>query len=541
MNARGGGLKRGLLCGVAIALVVAGVAWIRGMSRGAGSTGEVAAAVAPAAPSVAPAPTPGPAAEKRSLSPRSLPRPTAPVERAPAPERAEPPPGTAAAAKPESGPEAHVTGRVVSAEDGSPIPGAEVATVSHGFLSRSRGETVRTGEDGRFSLDVAGNGRRQVLVTAPGYGPRVVKPTFEGAGATDLGDIALDLPAAVAGVVLDSTGAPVAAVKVEATSGMFGIQHAGAVADERGRFLLRDLPPGVIWLGADDEEAIEVGVSVELAAGELRHVVIGGRPQVVGRFVGNEDQDVVALRLDGVDPLVPIDGLRGLTIVEGRPEGGFAIGGLEPGLYWIGQQDAHAEVRVPPRGEPPVEVVIEPCFMAARVFPRATAVAPDRCSVLVVPDGAVERALAGDVRAQLALVVAASHSPQEDGAFLTRVPGPGRYQLFVRANGVGTARPVAAVAAGPTPPPPVLVEPVPCTEVTVRVAGAEDDEPILGVALDERGAAVAFAIDEDPDLWLVAGRYRIVALRLGGRRLESEVEVSGTGEVLVVLGEEAAD
>jgi len=149
-----------------------------------------------------------------------------------------------------------VAGRVLTPA-GEPVAGAQVALgepetslalLNEESLARAEidvlGETTRrgtTGEDGRFRLSVFGRGDMELRVRAPRYLERVDPVRVDGS-SVDLGDLALEEPFSIAGVVLSPGGAPVEGARVSAREpGKPWAVAASDDTDSRGRFALEGL------------------------------------------------------------------------------------------------------------------------------------------------------------------------------------------------------------------------------------------------------------------------------------------------------------
>jgi hypothetical protein len=167
-----------------------------------------------------------------------------------------------------------VVGRV-TAEDGSPVAGAEVILYTSFYQRRSRYDhrvreigRVYTGEDGGFDLrpvdlDTVHFGRDgEVLVTVrhPAYADLVAQRLagLQPGRDSDVGGLVLPAQSAVVqGRVLDRAGAPVAGAVVRASGRMNPVQYdksermvvlsacPSATTDGEGRYRLTDFAPGV--------------------------------------------------------------------------------------------------------------------------------------------------------------------------------------------------------------------------------------------------------------------------------------------------------
>jgi len=151
-----------------------------------------------------------------------------------------------------------VVGRVVD-EEGRPVVGAQVTMLSEGPSDLNR---ARTDASGEFRYPVETDRAVYFLAELEGLGtgglpPRPMTPDAE----MVLPDLVLRRGAAVAGVVVDRIGRPVAGVPVHATSlsgtdgyeverikAPAGTMHGSAMTDAAGRFRVTGLFPGDVKL-----------------------------------------------------------------------------------------------------------------------------------------------------------------------------------------------------------------------------------------------------------------------------------------------------
>jgi hypothetical protein len=139
---------------------------------------------------------------------------------------------------------ARVTGRVVDAA-GAPVAGADVFL---GGVSYPLG-TARTGGDGSFAFEHAGEGGNDVHAAKAGFAPGRASDVRPGAPRT----IVLARPAALSGRVLAQGGERPAAGALVRASGRSG--DAYAETDAEGRFTLPDLATGRVSLSVRAGEA----------------------------------------------------------------------------------------------------------------------------------------------------------------------------------------------------------------------------------------------------------------------------------------------
>jgi hypothetical protein len=194
------------------------------------------------------------------------------------------------------GPGVTVKGIVV-AQDGSGIPAARVAVITHvsGTVSNVATETL-CDADGAFSLpgvlptDAAVTHR--LCVDASGYGPKsyVDIEVSERTGATtDLGKVAL--PAAtesLAGVVVDANDRPVAGIPIflNRASREVSQPQKFAATDESGRFRFDRICQGPAHLQANFPDSPEGWASTKTESGrqDIRIVLQPGEATTRGRL-----------------------------------------------------------------------------------------------------------------------------------------------------------------------------------------------------------------------------------------------------------------
>ncbi len=488
----------------------------------------------PSAPSSVPVPVPVPVPEPGQAS--SLPPAPAP---APTPTTVASP-GTGTGTGTETAPSspATVTGLVLSSSTRAPVPGASVFSPIDRFFSTSSstpgGASTTTGDDGRFSLSIP-PGTGMLGVRGPDGKEVRSLPVRAQAGETvDLGEILLEPPGAVAGVVRLPDGRPAASIQVK-------LKERSVRTDAEGRFAFPDIPAGHYILAAELRPELAAGVQVR--GGETAEVALGGEPQIVGRIRGPlgippRDRAAGALALGGIGgtgsgvnlirAFTSGGGLRVPTDEEGR----FAFGGLAPGRYAVGATWAYEEVEVPPPapGAPPIELRVEPCVIRAR-FDGGPPGAPPP-PLWAVHEDLFARGLAGD---GTALVLATlgepdrfsglEYAPGETGVL---VPRPGTYRLYPRASARAVAsQPVRADASGVG----VAAAVVPLAPATARfvVTDLRPAESALLIARDARTREIV-AVERglDPlEVRLPPGTYEVELLGEDGLRVRFDVVLDG--------------
>ena len=142
-----------------------------------------------------------------------------------------------------------IHGQVIDAATQAPVAGA---IVKIGDFS------VRTGRDGRFSIDNVGPGEHRMVTSKPGY--VVDERTVVTDGVNDMMDVTLRMTAAgvIAGRIVDDEGRPVRGAPVEALAYGYADgrrqllpQGNPATTNDRGEFRLFWLDPGTYYIVAD--------------------------------------------------------------------------------------------------------------------------------------------------------------------------------------------------------------------------------------------------------------------------------------------------
>ncbi len=237
-------------------------------------------------------------------------------------------------------------GGVVRGEDGSPIPGASVATLAETGTRLDANYTppgglgagAVTGSDGRFEIRELAPGNHQVVAWARGFPPVTAKAA---AGTEDL-DIVLHAGLSITGTVVDEeAGGPVPDIDVTAFPGSQAPGRwstSSGTSGEDGVFFVGDLAPGDYRLSArppplgDDSweyrgadvrgvEAGATGVRIQLRRG----LVIAGRIlDAEGRLLNGQ----VRIQYGPT-------GSAGLASGTSQTGGAFRLRGLDPGSYDI--------------------------------------------------------------------------------------------------------------------------------------------------------------------------------------------------------------
>lgn len=149
------------------------------------------------------------------------------------------PAGAGAAQEPQ--PElAHVTGRVIDATTGDPLPGATVVLEGTNFR-------LETDPEGRFELNPVKVGFYRLRLSHPDYEPKVDDfPVLRDGGFVMAmqplaAETAGDAMTGIMGILTDrSEGSPLAGAAVRVDSG-----RRGVLTDEQGNFMIDKLAPGL--------------------------------------------------------------------------------------------------------------------------------------------------------------------------------------------------------------------------------------------------------------------------------------------------------
>ncbi len=251
---------------------------------------------------------------------------------------------------------------VVRLPDGRPVAGATVSALrSRGGISHfESGPSVRTGDDGRFTISGLEAGARRVVAksafdVAPAEQDGATARAAQSAwnlpewratvdearpGGSEL-ELVLAAPPGLRGVVSDDTGAPVTSFQLAASAdrgqsadsvGWSG-DHQGQFESADGRFAWDALPVGR-WIVTAHATgyATSAPVRVELRGddGEVRFVLVRGG-SIAGRVVAPGGAPVGGARIEPVE-------LRGNVAHYGHEheaaaDGSFDLAGLAPGRY----------------------------------------------------------------------------------------------------------------------------------------------------------------------------------------------------------------
>ena len=234
-----------------------------------------------------------------------------------------------------------VSGRVLSAPDGQPIPEFEV-----GLLSPEIEEAPAQpdqplqrfiNDDGSFLLKPAPAGEHTIYARAPGFAPAIQAVTIDAGESTGNIEFHLVAGAQAEGRVTSWEGRPVAGAKLFCGVSSLQIMKKSkpiVFSDPEGRFKLDSLKPGLNRISAFHPDYVPSYVDVELNPGQNDPInlvleqggVIEGRVTLDGRPI--ERAGIRASPQTGV--ITTMDDLFE-TVTKTNPDGTFRLADLIPG------------------------------------------------------------------------------------------------------------------------------------------------------------------------------------------------------------------
>ena len=219
-----------------------------------------------------------------------------------------------------------VAGRVLQADDGSPVAGAIVRVHPNAARGNDEDGLATSGADGTYRIDGVASGEASVYalgggwvsrgfsgVTSGGFDPFVVRIEPD---ATATADLVVEKSARAEGRVVDAGGTPVAAASVSAWASMTYVQSSRTRTSADGAFAFDDLVPGIpITFGARRPDGVEKALDPLVArSGETLHVEIRLDPErridVTVLEEGTEAPIAGALISVGATPRHPSVGIR---------------------------------------------------------------------------------------------------------------------------------------------------------------------------------------------------------------------------------------
>lgn len=227
-----------------------------------------------------------------------------------------------------------LTGRCVYLETGVGV--AEALVEARYDLGRDLDGSVAmssvTDEEGRFALAApTGTFRLRCIKDGDAGERRGIRVTAEAAA---MAEIYVEAKAALAGVLTDQQGSPMAGlwVTAEAERETLPRRRTRVVTDTEGRFLFRGLVPGPTEVQVHYEGAYAVATGqarVALPYPEVRLVLKDATVRIEGRVRGPEGQPIEGAT---VTTNTPAGGPR---VALTDPDGRFTLGGLMPGRHVV--------------------------------------------------------------------------------------------------------------------------------------------------------------------------------------------------------------
>ena len=242
-------------------------------------------------------------------------------------------------------PQTSLTGRVVAADTGRPLPEFTAVLTRTWFLVMQmpvKREVVRDA-DGAFTLTALSTDSYTLRIEAADYGTLTKSVRVEAAEVLDLGTLELHPAAGIRGVVVDEQGRPVRGALVRKRRGamadnpMLAMFDGGArrvYSDAQGQFELAPMPPGRVQLLAS-AQGFASGRSkrLQLVAGQtVDNVVIelGHGGSIRGRIVcgpGQRPDDFLLIAQHQVS--------QNTHSGDCTADGAFTIDNLDPGAYTV--------------------------------------------------------------------------------------------------------------------------------------------------------------------------------------------------------------
>jgi hypothetical protein len=342
-----------------------------------------------------------------------------------------------------------ISGRIVSATTGRPIPGARASASIADY-----GMAAQADADGRFRVAVREPGQHRLSASAPGYltgafgnEPEIGQTLVMVKAGEHVGglEIRLHRGATIAGVVTDDMKEPFVSGTVRALAKRLVsgaprfVTAAETKTDDRGAFRLIGLEPGQYAIGAIDRTAMTLAPSaaapaaamlVAVAADEVRNGV-----NIQMRSVGTGSVEGVVVGPDAASPrltvqLAPDPDLAISPSPASRPAPGgrFVFADVPSGRY-------NLIVRPGLNGEPPRAWGIAPIVVAPGATARATIKVSGEPVVSGIVDAVGVRQLT--IRLNPVGVDRPEASPNSvrataRGSFVIPGVAPGRYHLEAR-------------------------------------------------------------------------------------------------------------
>ncbi len=452
-----------------------------------------------------------------------------------------------------------VEGRVVRAADGTPVEAATIAV--RGAADRPPPVGATSGADGSFRLSGVAAGLVDVLVTAEGLSPRMVRGVeVREASDNRVGDVALTAGATVRGTVTDEAGQPQAGVVVALRSRDLHLALS-APTDSDGRFEFFRVAPGA-WLAAVTDVAgglrqerlfsVPAEGEVDVALGTGGGCRLEGRVLSGGECVPGARITALSLSGDFREERVVVEAVAdedGQYVLAGLPAGEVLLEVEVPGA---GTGGVHLRVRVSPGPVCREDLVLPDSGIAGRVEGQDDGEGVPGAEVALFPDAGA----AADLPLARAGGATASVRSGPDGRFRFAHVPPGAWRLLAFREGFGQAG-AAGVRVAPGGDTPVRIVLPRAGVLTVRVLD-DRGRPAPGgrvAVLDASGAPATsppvLLCDADGECRigsLCAGVYTVRAEGDGlgrierggvevfpGGRAEVEVRLAGEGRLVVAV------
>lgn len=242
----------------------------------------------------------------------------------------------------------------VRAEDGTPLPGADIEIAGDRSWSRFFSGSATTDGDGRYLLDGVPPGKTSIEVTHRSH-PRTVRDAELGEGETTL-DITMERGAIVTGRVVGPGGEPVLEARVTMEQAGAGFGASSAITDANGGFILDDLTPGdhTVRVTARGYAPPDPAPKVAVAASGTPpvEIVLRASGSIVGRVIGLDADELAAASISASG-----GGARRFASGIVDRDGSYRIEDIGPGTWnVVGRLStgriAEARATVPEDGTP---------------------------------------------------------------------------------------------------------------------------------------------------------------------------------------------
>ena len=336
-------------------------------------------------------------------------------------------------------------GRVVAAQDESPVPGAAINVSTpqafrFSMMGSDSGRTTSSKTDGTFVIEGLEAGAVSVSAEHPEYSPSETR--VELGGDTDPAEVVLRMSqgGTLTGTVRDADGQPVAGAQIWIAKGMFSGETEMITTDSGGRYTYERLAPGMYMVArmpggevsitglAVKNATIEEGRTTVIDFDELARIQLSGRVLRGGQPVGQASLMFVAGGIMGTPRLI-----TALSEEDGR----YQVGLDEPGDYQVmvsmrgfGNMSRSSGVHLTVPDEPEVymDIVVRTAGVTGTVTDD-TGSPLEGVTVVARLDGAVFDDIAG----QSAAMTGAN------GVYSLEGVEPGVYRVWAQAHGYPSA------------------------------------------------------------------------------------------------------